>query len=267
MTHNSALLKGITDRLKRYKVDKDKTVDKKSRKLIVELFLLLYYSPITRFPSYKFITPCKYEAGHLRTLIINSRYTNLCKDICGKYISVKNKSQEQVTFHIVDDKYKNDHIWLVWNELFKIAGALHNAEFESWIKIQLDIFAMFYKKTTCVSRIYILYSIIDELVKVISGNRFRWINEDIIKRPFIEIMLKIDFIYVEVEHIKPKPRRETLHNCCMVMFPRFCHQDKVKNIYEYIPEYKDVYCESRKINGGDKRNDKIKYEKIIKVTT
>jgi hypothetical protein len=84
------------------------------------------------------------------------------------------------------------------------------------------------------------------LVSELEGIRFKWKKEQIIAKQFLEIMFKIEFIYVTVSKTKPKTRKEILQNSCMLMFPRPTAEECKKHRFSYKEEFKKIECIPKK---------------------
>ena len=214
MTYNIALLQGIHIRLTKLSEENDQ---EKGCRLMLELFLLLNYTKINKLPNY---VPKKtsYEYGDVQILIHDSSNKDVCKDICSK--TLKKNTQDIVSFKIVHEKNRSDSVWLMWFELMKISQTTGNKDLIAWIKLQLNIFICEYGKTQVKNRIHIFFSIIDMIVYSCSqGNTFALVRETIIKRSFLEIMFKVDYILIEKNLIKPSKKREYLGTIAMLQFP------------------------------------------------
>lgn len=256
MTVNTALLKGLHIRLTKLSEETNKA---KGCRLMLELFLLLYYSKINLVPNY---VPknSQYEHSDLCILINDSSNKDACKDICFK--TIKNKSQNKVSFKIVDEKHRNDSVWLIWFELMKISHITSNKDLSKWIKLQLNIFIFEYGKTQVKNRIQILFSIIDMIAYTNNttnksqGSEFALVMETIIKRSFLEIMFKVDYILQEKNLIKPIKKREYLGMIAMLQFPDENTTIKsIQKMHTCPPEKKQIQTIS---------SNKICFHKIIK---
>lgn len=256
-TTNIQLLKGIRTRLD--KVLKCKHDKEGGSKMMIELFLLLYNCPINSIANYT-NKNTSYEYHDLSILLNDNVNRKICKDICYKCIKPK-QTQDKISFNVVDDKNKNDYIWLLWYELMKIAKHLDNSDLLIWIKIQLNIFSFCYGKTILKSRIYILYSIIDMMMNELHTKvKFTLTKDNIIKMSFLEIMFKIDYIQQELGFVTNVRKRVFLGNIAMLLFAEKTTHDS--KIYQYratyIPEKKQIATVPSK--------NKICFDKIIKQT-
>lgn len=246
-SNNQILLNNITNRL--FKLNSD-TYD--GSRVIVELFLLLYNSHIHYFPVYEYkIT--KHTIHDLNLLIMDDKNVDECKDICASYC--KNGTQSKISFNDIDDKYKNEYIWLVWYELFKV-GKNINEKLYTYIKQQFSIFTCSYNKVESKKRINIIYSILSKLSEhALDKHKEVWSKENVIKRSFLEIMFKINIIYEELGYKQRVNKKSYIHTCCMVMYPN--NQDiKPKLQVNYIPESKKIKLQEQ---------NKICYDNVIKL--
>lgn len=251
LTINCQLLRGIIIRLSKLA---NETEQSKGCKLMIELFLLLYYSKINCLPNYEGNKTTQYEHHDLGVLINDTANRDICKDICFK--SMKNKTQDTVTMNLknIQEKNKNDYIWLVWFELMTRASSNSSSNSNSnkdllvWIKLQLDIFTSNYVKTQVKNRIYILYSIIDVMI-INSTEQFALTEELIIRKSFLEIMFKIDYILQELGLISLPTKRSYLNTLAMLQFPnvqeQHQHQHQHQNQHRiYVPEKKRIHTSS-----------------------
>ena len=240
LTINCQLLKGIVIRLSKLSNETDQS---KGCKLMVELFLLLYYSKINCLPNYEANKTTQYEHHDLGILINDNSNRDLCKDICFKSIKTKQQDTVKMNLKTIQDKNKNDYIWLVWFELMTVASktTASNKDLLVWIKLQLDIFSSNYVKTQVKNRIYILYSMID--VMIINSPQFALTEEPIIRKSFLEIMFKIDYILQELGMISLPTKRSYLNTLAMLQFPNIQLQNQQQHI-DYIPEKKRIHTSS-----------------------
>jgi hypothetical protein len=243
LTINCQLMRGIIIRLSKLS---NETEQSKGCKLMVELFLLLYFSKINCIPNYEVNKTTRYEHYDLRVLINDNANKNFCKDICFKSMKTT-KIQDTVTMNLknIEDKNKNDYIWLVWFELMTTAAAAVSKDLLVWIKLQLDIFTSNYVKTQVKNRIYILYSIIDVMT---NSQQFILTEEPIIRKSFLEIMFKIDYILQELGVISLPTKRSYLNTLAMLQFPNIQeqkqHQQHQQHHRNYIPEKKRIHTSS-----------------------
>ena len=246
-SNNQILLTNITSRLS--KLDSN-TYD--GSRIIVELFLLLYNSHIHYFPVYDSKTT-KHTINDLSLLLMDHKNVDECKNICASYC--KNDNQTKISFNDIDEKYKNECIWLVWYELFKIGKNINDSLFE-YVKEQFSIFTYSYNKIESNKRINIIYNILIKLSQhVLDTNTEVWYKEHIIKRSFLEIMFKINIIYEELGYNHRMNKKTYIHSCCMVMYPN--NEDiKQKLEVNYIPESKKLKLQEQ---------NKIHYDNVIKV--
>lgn len=252
LTINCQLMRGIIIRLLKLA---NETEQSKGCKLMIELFLLLYYSKINCLPNYEANKTTQYEYHDLRVLVNDSANRDVCKDICFK--SIKTKQQETVTMNLksIQDKNKNDYIWLVWFELMTAASNTNSKDLLVWIKLQLDIFSSCYIKTQVKNRITILYSIIDVMTMTMTTNTpFALTEEPIIRKSFLEIMFKIDYILQELGLVSLPTKRSYLNRLAMLQFPIIQERDKDHQHKQnhnqnhqhqhYIPEKKRIHMTS-----------------------
>lgn len=252
---NYVLLNCITSRIKKFDTD---TYD--GSRAIVELFLLLYNSHLHYFPPYE-AKATKYTLDDLAVLLMDDKNIDVCKDICASYF--KNGSQDKISFNGIDERYKNDCIWLVWYELFKITKSLQqqsksnsNSELFTYVKLQFDIFTFSYNKVESKKRMNIIYNVITKVSHhFIDRSKVVWTKHNIIKRAFLEIMFKINIIYEEIGYKSSVKKKDYVHNCCMVMYPLKSSM-KPRIELNYIPEDKKVKLHNQ---------NKICYDKVIKV--
>lgn len=249
---NYILLDCITSRIKKFDTD---TYD--GSRAIVELFLLLYNSHLYYFPTYE-AKSTKHTLDDLAVLLMDDKNIDVCKDICASYC--KNGSQDKISFNGIDDKYKNDCIWLVWFELFKMTKSLHKQsntnELFIYVKQQFDIFTFNYNKVESKKRMNIIYNVVTKVSQhFIDRSKVVWTKQIIIKRAFLEIMFKINIIYEELGYKDCVRKKDYVHNCCMVMYPLKSNV-KPKIELNYIPEDKKVKLNNQKKNC---------YDKVIKV--
>jgi len=263
LTINCQLMKGIIIRLSKLA---NETEQSKGCKLMVELFLLLYYSKINCLPKYEANKATHYEYHDLGVLINDSANKDICKDICFK--SIKTKTQDKVTMNLknIQDKNKNDYIWLVWFELMTTASIRSKASTSTaststaststsststsststsstskdllvWIKLQLDIFSSNHVKTQVKNRICIIYSIIDMLS---NSQPFLIADEPIIRKSFLEIMFKIDYILQELGLVSRHTKRSYLNSLAMLQFPNV-QEHKYQQHQQYSSDKKTVH--------------------------
>jgi hypothetical protein len=246
ITINCQLMRGVIIRLSKLA---NETEQSKGCKLMVELFLLLYYSKINCLPNYEANKATHYEHHDLGVLINDSANKDICKDICFK--SIKTKTQDKVTMNLknIQDKNKNDYIWLVWFELMTMAKAstISTASVSGtastskdllvWIKLQLDIFTSNYVKTQVKNRIYILYSIIDVIN---NPQQFLLTEEPIIRKSFLEIMFKIDYILQELGLVSRPTKRSYLNTLAMLQFPNVQEHKHEHQHQQYHPHKKTI---------------------------
>jgi hypothetical protein len=238
-------MKGIIIRLSKLS---NETEQSKGCKLMVELFLLLYYSKINCLPKYEANKATHYEYHDLGVLINDSSNKDICKDICFK--SLKTKTQDKVTMNLknIQDKNKNDYIWLVWFELMTTASIRSKASTTStsvestskdllvWTKLQLDIFSSNHVKTQVKNRICIIYSIIDTMS---NSQPFLIAEEPIIRKSFLEIMFKIDYILQELGFVSRPTKRSYLNTLSMLQFPNV-QEHKYQQHQQYSPDKKTI---------------------------
>ena len=250
MTFNVALLEGICIRLEKVSNEVNQA---KSCRLMLELFLLLYYTKINKLPLY---VPKKtlYEYKNLEILLQNYSNKDICKDICSK--TIKNKFQYIVPFAIVNEKHRNDPVWIIWFELIKISKRIENKDILAWVKLQFGIFISEYGKSQVKNRIHMIFSIIDIISfsnNASQLNKFVLVNEIIIKRSFLEIMIKFDYILLEKNYIQVMKKREYIGMISLLQFP--VTSLKIKPCYSYSPQDKKMLISS---------SNKICFDKIIK---
>ena len=230
-SNNQILLNNITNRL-----SKLTTEAYDGSRIIVELFLLLYNSHVNYFPLYEPKTT-KYTLSDLGVLLMDDKNVDDCKDICASYC--KNGTQSRISFNDMDDKYKNECIWLVWYELFKVGKSINEGLY-TYMKEQFNIFTCSYNKIESKKRINIIYNILKKISQhVLDKNKEVWSKEHVIKRSFIEIMFKINIIYEELGYKQRVNKKHYIHTCCMVMYPN-SRDVKPKIELNYIPENKKV---------------------------
>jgi hypothetical protein len=217
-----------------------------NRKVIVEMFLLLYYNSINIFKKYiKPTVSCKYEYFDMKMLFLDEKNQTLINDICYKTIKTKKEQSTVILIEIegIDRKYSGDNVWLIWNELMN-RGKTLSLDLNKWMKIQFDIFIQQYTKVTSIKRIQIILSVINVLYQ----ENFKCETDIIIKRPFIEIMLKIDYIYQELGFLQRVNSNLMLKSICMLMFPNISSDEKVKK--DMIPKPR----ENKEISLGKKKS-------------
>jgi len=246
-SNNRILLNNITNRLTKLTTE---TYD--GSRIIVELFLLLYNSHVHYFPVYE-PKSTKHTLSDLGLLLMDEKNVDDCKDICASYC--KNGTQTKISFNDMDDKYKNECIWLVWYELFKV-GKNINEGLYSYIKEQFNIFTCSYNKVESKKRMNIIYNILKKISQhVLDKNKEVWSKEYVIKRSFLEIMFKINIIYEELGYKERVNKKHYIHTCCMVMYPN-SRDVNPKIELNYIPESKKVKLQEQ---------NKICYDNVIKV--
>jgi hypothetical protein len=211
--------------------------DSNERRIIVELYLLLYDNPVNIFTFYNSqLNNCKHNYADIPLLFIDEKNKQIIKQICLKTIK-NNKQQQIIVLNSIEDKYKGDHVWLLWREFMQISK--DESGLSSWIKLQFDIFVHRYTKITSKKRIGILFSIIDTIFYKKTNLKFELFHGPIFKKSFIEIILKIDYIYQEIGMIEKKKHKSTLISWAMLMFPKLEIQ-KDNQIKKYIPSKKNI---------------------------
>jgi len=207
-------------------------------KLVVELYLLIYNEHSKYKEPYKV---SKVNHTHtiddLRILIMDDENLSICKDICCSYL--KNGKQTKIKFAKMPEQYQQDFVWLVWNELLKITYGI-GKDIHAYCRFQFDIFTTKYNRKAAKDRVQLIYNVLEKVSESISSKHtFKLIKEPVIKMSFIEIMLKIDFIFQQLGY-KPKiPLKSYLNKCCLYCLPIY---GNVLTCVEqnYIPEYRTL---------------------------
>jgi hypothetical protein len=204
----------------------------------MELYLILYYNPTNVLNQHKDTSiKCKYDHVDIKILILDEANRHVIKDICHK--TIKNtKPQNIIVLNSIEEKYNADTVWLLWSEFMNMSNI--SKDLSIWLKLQFDIFVHRYTKITSRKRIAILYSIIDLLSHHQSSKKdFVFINENIFKPSFLEIILKIDYIYQEIGFLNKINNRQILSSWATLMFPPVIL--RIDNISKnYIQVKKDI---------------------------
>ena len=230
-TANQTFLEAIIQRLKMLG-----NSDVDEAKIVVELYLLLYNGQPKYQELYK-VRKSSHAIDDLRVLIMDDANLSMCKDICNSYL--KNGKQTKVKFAKMPDQYQQDYIWLVWFEVLKLTYDI-GKDIHEYCRFQFDIFTIKYNRKAAKERVNMIYNIIDAISESITSKQpFQLGKEPVIKMSFVEIMLKIDFIFQQLGH-KPKISLKTfLNKCCLHCLPTV---GEVCTVVEqnYIPESKTL---------------------------
>ena len=249
-TSNKTFLEAVAKRLSMLGTN---STDLDEGKLLVELYLILYNGHSKYQQPYK-AKKSTHTIDDFRVLIMDDANISICKDICSSYL--KNGKQSRVKFAQMPEQYQQDHIWQVWLEFMKITYDI-GQDMYAYCRLQFDIYTIKYNRKAAKDRVNILYTIIDKISGSISSKqRFEFTNEPVIKMSFVEIMLKIDFIYQQLGFKKRKCLKEFLNRCCLYCLPSF---GKVSTVVEqnYIPESKTLSIQ--------KSQEKISIEDVKKM--
>ncbi len=246
-TSNKTFLEAINKRLSMLGTDFDEC------KLLVELYLILYNGHSKYQEPYK-AKKSSHTIDDFRVLIMDDANISICKDICSSYL--KNGKQSQVKFSKMPEQYQQDYIWQVWLELMKITYDI-GQDIHQYCRLQFDIYTIKYNRKAAKDRVNIMYTIIDKISESItSRQRFEFTSEPVIKMSFVEIMLKIDFIYQQLGFKKRKCLKGFLNRCCLYCLPTFGIVSPVIE-QNYIPESKILLLQ--------RSQDKISIEDVKKM--
>ena len=227
-----------------------------NHKLLLELYLLLFFSSIDFHINdiNKIKNTTEFKLCNFQSLLLDSNNLNKCKSICYNHI----KSGEKCKFmnKFVDEKYKNENVWNIWHSL--LIACKDNINLFSWVKHQFDIFSMFYKKTELKNRLNLIYNTIDVICEF-KFRYFKLLNENVINKKYFEIMLKIDYIFIDIGYIQCFSRKDYFYNYSINGY-------LPEKIEEFDKKYSSKPCEkdAKKIVLSLNKSDK-NYESIVKL--
>ena len=108
----------------------------------------------------------------------------------------------------VENKYKNDIIWLIWDSLFKYCSVLNNKFIIKVMNSLLELFCVKYTTACCKRRRYLLYYAVMLLIETVPTN-IEIIQED--NKPILRsVVEKIDEIYKQIKKNECAPNTEYL---------------------------------------------------------
>ena len=205
-------------------------------KVIVELYLLIYNGNMKCQDQYK-AAKVHHIVSDLKILIMDDSNLSTCKNICFSYL--KSGKQDKVRFSKMQQQYQQDFIWVVWNELMKITFDI-GEDIHKYCRLQFDIFTLKYSRKAAKERINIVYNILDKISESLTTKfPYKFVQTPVIKLSFIEIMLKIDFIFQELSYKQTTCMKSFLNDCCLHCFPD--GTDRIPRVEQnYIPESKSV---------------------------
>jgi hypothetical protein len=130
-------------------------------------------------------------------------YDSLCKN---KKEPLKAHNREKIN---VDNKYKNDVIWIIWDIFFEnMENSNCNKLIQKIINSLLNIFTFEYNHNTSKKRKYILFFIVELLVENIT------LEEEIIsskdKEQLGSIIEKLDIVYKQIKENEVSPNTDYL---------------------------------------------------------
>lgn len=216
---NEIVLLGIKDKLSSYNKEN-------GRKIIVELYLLLYHSRI----SYILDTCIKVSTKTVEDvpLLFERNKLDEIKDIVHTYNKSSTRNNVESTrigFTSVDNKYRKDRIWDIWKCLFYFTKT--NLNLLKLTNYYFIIFSHNFSRVESRKRLQILYSLID----IISNHEeFRFVYDKVISKSFFEIMLKVDYIYQELDFIELTSNKLFLFYCSLQVIPQINDQSNINDI-------------------------------------
>ena len=110
------------------------------------------------------------------------------------------------TFASVDDKYRNNVIWIIWDILLYYVDLLNNEYISQLMNSLLKIFCIKYTSASCKKRRYLLYFAISLLTENIPTNIELISDKNIIKI----VVSKINIIYKQIKKNEESPNTEYL---------------------------------------------------------
>jgi hypothetical protein len=115
----------------------------------------------------------------------------------------------------VENKYKRDIIWILWDALFYYSEELKNPFIEKLMQSTFNIFCIKYTTASCKKRRYLLYFAVALLTEHVQTNIEVITNKEIVKT----VVSKINEVYKQIKKNEESPNTEYL----------FANLDKKKN--------------------------------------
>lgn len=108
----------------------------------------------------------------------------------------------------VENKFKNDIIWLIWDSLFKYCFVLNNEFITKVMNSLLELFCVKYTTACCKRRRYLLYYGVMLLIENVPTNVE--IIQDENKPTLMSVVDKIDEVYKQIKKNEQAPNTEYL---------------------------------------------------------